>query len=95
MHSIDILTMRGGHKVVETTGSDITDYQFVGFIPHEDTVFTSLYSGAIDVSPGSVTYKQGIFYGASRKVGVGWYTKFNLASGKIALVLTEYSETKY
>lgn len=95
MHYGDILTMRGGHVVIETTGSDITDYQFYGFIPHEDTVFTSLYIGDNDVSPGAVTYKAGIYYGAPRQVGGGIYTKFNLASGSIVLVLAENSSTKY
>lgn len=95
MHSIDILAGRGGHKVIETTGSEIDDYQFSGFVPHEDTVFTSLYSGTTDVSPGAVTYKAGIFYGCPRKVGVGWYTKFTLASGSICLYLTEDSPTRY
>ena len=95
MHYGDILTMRGGHVVIETTSTEYDEYQFSGFIPHEDTVFTSLYSGAKDLSPGAVTYKAGIYYGCPRKEGVAWYTKFELASGSIVLVLTEHSETKF
>jgi hypothetical protein len=91
MHYGDILTMRGGHKIIEDTSPHNT-YRFYGFIPHEDTVFTSLYMGDEDVSPGAVTYKAGIYYGAPSKVDNGQYTRFQLASGSIVLVLSQYSD---
>lgn len=95
MYNVDVLAMKGGHVVIETTGSEITDYVFTGFIPHEDTVFTSLYIGDNDVSPGAVTYKAGIYYGAPADVGNGQYTKFTLASGSVVLVLSKNSPTHY
>jgi hypothetical protein len=48
--------------------------------------------GDEDVSPGAVTYKAGIYYGAPSEVDNGQYTRFQLTSGSIVLVLSQYSD---
>lgn len=91
MTSQDILAMRGGHKVISgTTAYSETDYHFYGFIPHEDTTFTTLVAGEDDISSdvSGVTYAAGIYYGCPAKLGNGYYTEVTLASGSCTLVLT-------
>lgn len=94
MNSREIVAMSGGHKIVTGT-SEIDDYDFYGFIPHEDTKFTSLFIGETDVVDAAATYKAGIYYGAPRTLQPGYYSKYELASGTICLVLTLESETQY
>jgi len=96
MNSRDIVAEKGGHKIIEDTNAyTATDYHFYGFIPHEDVTFTSLAIGDTDVTPTGLTYVAGIYYGAPAHVAPGYYTAFELAGGKMTLVLTLDSPTKY
>lgn len=94
----EILVMGGGHVIIDDT-SEHTNYSFSGFIPHEDTTFTSLFIKGSNVTPAGTDvtptgiYKAGIYYGAPKHLGV--YNKFQLAGGSIVLVLTVDSEDSY
>jgi hypothetical protein len=96
MNSIDILAMRGGHKVISgTTAYGKTDYHFYGFIPNADATFTNLNMGDTDVTPTGVTFYAGIYYGAPSRVAPGYYNEVTLATGSITLVLTQDSPNHY
>ena len=94
MNSREIVAMSGGHKIIADTTERET-YSFYGFIPHEDTKFTSLYIGDEDVADTAATYLAGIYYGAPRTLAPGYYRKFELASGIVTLVLTLDSVPQY
>ncbi|MCK5018289.1 MAG: hypothetical protein KAS32_14625 [Candidatus Peribacteraceae bacterium] len=93
MDRLSILAMKGGHRIISDTDPHNT-YDFYGFIPHEDTVFASLFIGSDDVAQTGETYIAGIYYGCPN-MGAGYYKAFELTSGKITLVLTKESPTKY
>lgn len=94
MRSSDIVVGRGGHKIISSgTAYDSDDYHFYGFVPHEDTTFTTLKMGTIDLSDdvSGITYKAGIYYPMRAKYG----TDVELATGSCVLYLTLNSPKSY
>jgi hypothetical protein len=89
----EILIMGSGHVIIDDTSEYDTEYVFAGFIPHEDTTFTALKIGDLDVTPTGKIYKAGIYYGAPR--GKGYYDHIQLASGSVVLVLMPESANSY
>lgn len=95
MRNVDILAMRGGHRIISDT-TDYTTYNFYGFIPHEDTTLTTLDTGdSGNIARTGETYKAGIYYGCPEGEGPGYYNQIELASGSVVLVLTKDSPSKY
>jgi len=95
MRNVDIIAMRGGHRIIGGT-TDYTTYEFYGFIPHEDTVLAILETGdSGNIAVTTVTYKAGIYYGCPEQEGPGYYNRIKLTSGSVVLVLAKDSTTAY